>query len=90
MTTRRIFFSARCDDAAERLGGYRLIDPSLDAVWDALVRNPFGLPRVESDWYSARYAVTKPFEALPALVWIIVIETGGDVEIDDVEEYENY
>jgi hypothetical protein len=87
---RGIFFSRRCDAAAEILGGYRRIDEALDAVWDALSRNPYGLPKCECDWFSARYIVTKPYGDAPALVWLIIIEPSGDVIIDHVEEYEDY
>ncbi len=90
MARRAIFFSAQCDECAHRLGGYQRIDPALDAVWDVLIRNPYALPRVESDWYSARYISTKPFRGVPALVWTIEIQENGDVLIDHVEEFEDY
>ena len=90
MDRRAIFFSAQCDECAARLGGYARIDRSLDAVWDTLRRNPYALPRVESDWYSARYVTTIPFNAVPALVWTIEIQSNGDVVIDYVEEFEDY
>jgi hypothetical protein len=88
--SRRIFFSKECDAAALLVGGYERIDCSLDAIWDALLRNPYGFPKIECDWFSARYIVTKPFMDSPALVWIFVIELDGDVIIDNVEEYQNY
>ena len=90
MPRRAIFFSAQCDDCAQRLGGYERIDPSLDTVWEALLRNPYALHKVESDWYSGRYVTTKPFRDVPALLWTIEIQTNGDVVIDHVEEFEGY
>jgi len=87
---RNIFFSMNCDTAAEAVGGYERIDGSLIPILDALERNPYGFPRVESDWFAARYIVTKPFEGAPALVWLFYIEPTGDVVIEHVEEYEDY
>jgi hypothetical protein len=87
---RSIVFSKACDDAAEKIGGYRRIDASLDAIWDPLVRNPYGFPSIQSDWYSARYIVTKPFGQVPALVWVFTIEQGGHVTIEHVELYDGY
>lgn len=48
------------------------------------------LPRVESDWYSARYVETLSFNGVPPLLWTIDIQTNGDVVIDHVEEFEDY
>ncbi len=90
MARRSIFFSAQCDECARRLGGYARIDASLDAVWDTLIRNPYALPKVESDWYSARYVTTIPFNGVAALLWTIEIQPNGDVVIDHVEEFEDY
>ena len=90
MANRAIFFSAQCDACADRLGGYERIDQALDAVWDALHRNPYALPKIESDWYAARYLTTKPFRDVPALLWTIEIQSNGDVVIDHVEIYDDY
>jgi hypothetical protein len=87
---RNIFYSKNCDDAAEFLGGYERIDDSLDAVWDVLCNNPYKLPQCQSDWFNARYVVTLPTGEAPALVWLIVIQSNGDVVIDHVEEHEGY
>ena len=87
---RKIFYSKECDAAAERLGGYERIDVALDTVWDVLRHDPYKLPRCESDWYSARFILTKPSGDAPALVWLILIESGGDIIIDHVEESEGY
>ncbi len=89
MPARRIFFSKECDAAAACLGGYRHVDPSLEATWDGLMRNPYEFDRVECDWFSARYAVTKPVKDLPALCWWFTIE-GGDVTLVHVEEFQGY
>lgn len=87
---RQIFFSAECDAAAALLGGYARIDGSLTvAIYDALRRNPYGFKEVNSDWYSARYIVTKPFRDMPALSWWFRIND-GDVTIEHVEEFEDY
>lgn len=90
MGHRAIFFSAQCDACAEKVGGYRRIDQALDAVWDALLRNPYALNRVESDWYSTRYVETIAFKNVPALLWEFEIQTNGDIVIDHVEEFEEY
>ena len=90
MGRRSIFFSKQCDACAQSLGGYQRIDSSLDAVWDALLRSPHNLPRVETDWYAARYVTTIPFKGSPALLWTFEIQTNGDVVIDHVEEFEGY
>ena len=89
MPPRRIFFSKECDADAAALGGYQRIDPSLEAAWDGLFRNPYEFSRVECDWFSARYVVTKPIKDLPPLCWWFVI-ADGDVTLVHVEEYEGY
>lgn len=83
-------FSLDCNTAAERLGGYEKIDIALDTLWDVLRHDPYKLPRCESDWYSARFVLTKPYADCPALVWLIVIEFDGGIIIDHVEESEGY
>lgn len=91
MPGRRIMFSKQCDEAAERIGGYQAIDEALTVgIYNSLARNPYGFPSVESDWFSARYIVTKPFGNTPALVWIFTIEPTGDVVLEHVEVFENY
>ena len=87
---RNIFFSEKCDASAEAVGGYRLIDASLIPILDALERNPYGFPKIESDWFSSRYIVTNPFEGAPALIWLFFVEPNGDVVIDHVEIDEGY
>jgi len=86
---RKISFSEDCDLAAEKLGGYEVIDPSLEASWDALMRNPYEFPFVESDWFSGRYIVTKPIGSIPPLCWWFLIKA-GDVTIVHVEVYQGY
>lgn len=88
---RNIKFADECSIAAAHLGGFRTIDDALTSgIYDALDRYPWGFPSVESDWYSARYIITKPFKQTCALIWVFVIESNGDVIIKHVEEYENY
>ncbi len=86
---RKIVFSAECDAAAEALGGYVRIDRTLDAAMDGLMRDLYGFPLMESDWYSARIIQTKPLPGIPALVWYFTIR-GRDVVIQYVEEFEGY
>ncbi len=88
---RKIIFADECHLSAAKLGGYEAIDDALTSgIYDALDRYPWGFPSVESDWYSARYIVTKPFRQTCALLWVFVIDSSGDVIIKHVEEYENY
>lgn len=86
---RNVFFSHDCDKAAEVIGGYLRIDKTLDSFWDGLHRNPYGFPKLESDWFSVRYIITKPMPGVPSLVWNFII-SGQDVEIVHVEEFERY
>lgn len=91
MAARRIMFSTQCDDAAIILGGYIAIDEALSSgIYDALTRNPYAFPKVESDWFSARYISTKPFGNTKALVWLFTIDAVGDVVIEYVEVFEAY
>jgi hypothetical protein len=88
---RQICFSPECDLAAETLGGYQKLDPALDAVWDALMRNPFGLNIIETDFtHQERFIVTKRVGACPSLIWLFVIREDQNVEITHVEEFEEY
>lgn len=87
---RSIFHAASCDLAAGALGGYERIDVSLDAVMQGLMVNPYGFPRIESDFYSARYIRTKPIRDLPGLLWLFEIDPNNDVILMHVEEYEPY
>ena len=87
---REIAFSAKCDAAADRMGGYIRIDESLIPIFDALYHDPTGFPRVDVDWCACRFIVTKPFRDVPALLWLFYIEPSGRVVIDHVEEFEGY
>ncbi len=88
---RRILFSAECESAAARIGGFQRIDESLAAgIYDALERNPYGFPLLESDWFTARMIATKPFRSMPALVWLFVIDENKDIVITHVQEFEDY
>jgi hypothetical protein len=88
--SRRIIFSARCDEAASAIGGYESIDCSLDAFWGGLQNDPHGFLSIKTQLYSAKFIVTKPLKNVPPLVWIFTISTNGDVILDHVEIYENY
>ena len=87
---RSILYAPSCDLAAEALGGYVRIDASLDAVMQGLMVNPYAFPRIESDFYSARYIRTKPIRDIPALVWLFEINPNNDVILMHVEQYEDY
>ena len=52
--------------------------------------NPYGFPRIESDFYGARYIRTKPIRNIPALVWLFEIDPNNGVILTHVEEYEQY
>lgn len=86
---RKIVFSPECDRAAKMLGGYEVIDCSLDPIYDALWRNPYGFPLIQSDWYNFRIIVTKPIRSIPALVWTFTVEN-EEVTIRYVEAYETF
>jgi hypothetical protein len=87
---REIVFSSDCDAAAEKLGGYSLIDDALIPIFDALHHKPQGFPKVTLDWDANRYILTKAFGNVPALVWVFYIEVSGRVVIDHVEAFEEY
>lgn len=89
-TGRKIVWSHNCDIAAERLGGYRLIDGPLIAIIDALERNPYAALRVDVDWCSTRYITTEATRDVPALFWMFYIEPNGTVVIDHVEALDEY
>jgi hypothetical protein len=59
---REIVFSGDCDLAADKLGGYEVIDDALIPIFDALSHNPLGFPKVNLDWDSNRYILTKAFK----------------------------
>ena len=76
--------------AADLIGGYELIDSALDTIWDVLRNDPYKLARWESDWFMARWIMTKPFDQVPGLIWLVRIEEGGDIIIEHVEKTEGY
>jgi hypothetical protein len=86
---RKIIFSLACDTSVSRLGGHRALDRALDGILDALARNPYGFTLHESDWFSCRYAITKPIGGLPSLIWYFTIERDS-VTIEDVEPLDEY
>lgn len=87
---RSLVFAASCDLAAKILGGYERIDTSLEVVMQGLMVNPYAFPRIESDFYNARYIRTKPIRDIPSLIWLFQIEPNNDVLFTHVEEYERY
>lgn len=92
MASRRVIsFSKECDQAAERLGGYKRLDKALDAIWDGLNRNPYEFLLIEGDYFSsARVMLTEGTDDCPPLVWIFAIRADRNVEILYVEEQEGY
>ena len=87
---RSVFFSSACDAAAARLGGYERIDLALEAAYQALLVNPYGLPLIESDHYRARYVITIQVGDIPPLVWVFTINDQNDVVITHVERLDSY
>ncbi len=59
---RNIIWSTDFSEQVEKAGGARIVDEALAPILDALMRNPYGFPKVENDWISFRYART---EAIP-------------------------
>ena len=86
----RIIFSPECDAAAAALEGYERIDRSLDAMWEALSRNPEGFDLIDVDEFSTRYVITTKMHGVPALVWLFSIEESGDIIFTHVETYQGY
>jgi len=87
---RQIIFSKDFDLAVEKIGGYRLVDPALETIMDGLRLNPFGFPKIENDWVSFRYAITRSFDHVPPLLVIFQITAKRDVELTHVEVFETY
>jgi hypothetical protein len=85
-----IEFSAKCDAAAELLGGYAQIGDALIPLFDVLRHDPQGCERLGLEWNSNRLFHTNPIGAIPALVWLFYIEIGGKVIVDHVEVFEEY
>lgn len=87
---RQIIFSKSFDEAAEKIGGYRIIDEALETVIDGLRLNPYGFEMYQNDWISFRYAVTESIGMAPSLVFIFQILQNRDVELTHVEIFEDY
>lgn len=87
---RQIIYSKEFDLAVDAIGGYRLVDMALDTIVDGLNLNPYGFDRYENDFVSFRYARTKPFQHVPAMVFYFQILTNKDVELTHVELFEEY
>ena len=83
---RTIVYSPEFEACVAELGGYRVIDPALDAVIDGLRRNPFGFERFESDLFSFRYARTSAVGGTPPLYVIFTIDPDRTVTLVHVEE----
>jgi hypothetical protein len=89
MIGRKIIYE--CDEAAQKIGGYELIDDSLDTILEPLTRNPRGFPSVDCAWGSVRYARTLPIGDCPALIWYFIMDQRDDVilvhvEHDDIDD----
>jgi hypothetical protein len=86
---REIIEAESFKEAVRNLGGYRVIDKSLEPIIEALYRNPYGFMFFQNDWASFRYARTRALESMPPLVVIFTIESNGDVVLQHVEEDQN-
>jgi hypothetical protein len=87
---RRIIYSEEFDEQARALGGIPLVDQALDPITDALQRNPRSFNYLETDWFRIRYAITKPFGNIPALLVYFQIDADDDVIMEWVENYAPY
>ena len=87
---RTVIFSTSCGVAAQRLGGYEKIDVTLEAAYQALMVNPYGFPKIESDLYRARYVITIEVGDIPSLVWLFTINDQNDVVMNHVERLDPY
>ena len=85
MSSRRVIFEDAFGVAAERFGGYIVIDEVLDPIVDALYRNPFAFKIIENNWFRCRYAITKPLGNIPALCVFFKIDDDGHVFLCDLE-----
>ena len=66
------------------------MDIAIDTIIDALRRNPFGFLKVENDFFSFRYAITKSIDHMPPLIVTFLILSNGDVTLEHVEEHIEY
>ena len=89
MATHAVRFDVACDQAAENLGGYEMIDDSLAPFLNGLHHNPQGFRIVDAFWGRVRCIPTIAIGDLPALIWYFVIEAKGDVLITQVERYDD-
>jgi hypothetical protein len=87
MALHSVRWELSCELAAEALGGYEEIDKAIFIYLEALERNPYAFPKVDTDWGSTRYVRTKPYGSTPELLWYFLIEANGDVAIVYVEKF---
>jgi hypothetical protein len=85
MMGRKIIYDPECDAAAERLGGYERIDPSLDTILEPLTRDPKGYDLVQCAWGSVRVARTLPRQGCPPLIWYFLLDENDDIILVNVE-----
>jgi len=62
----------------------------MEPILDALYRNPWGFECIENDWVRVRFAITKPTEAVPALIIVFRIDPDNHVILLHAEESETY
>jgi hypothetical protein len=71
---RSIITTAEFDQQVEQLGGARAIDEVLGPLMEALVGDPYGFEKFETDGYSFRWLTTKETVWTPALYVIFIID----------------
>jgi hypothetical protein len=87
---RSVIYDRSFDAAIEELGGYKLLDPVIDAVVNGISNNPYAFSKFENDFLSFRYAVTEAAENFPSLVIVFRIEKDGSVCLEYIEENFSY
>lgn len=84
---RNIIWGHEFTQQVEKAGGARVVDEALAPIIDALMRNPYGFPKIETDYTSFRYART---EAVPGvlgpLTVVFVLDENKDVMLEWYDE----
>ena len=89
MSSRIVIYEDSFGVAAERFGGYVVIDEVLNPLVDALYKNPFAFKILETNWFRCRYAITKPLGNIPALCVLFKIDEDGNVFLYDLEQLDD-
>lgn len=88
--SRQVIFDPDFEKTVEDLGGYKVVDVSLDTIIDALERDPYGFNKIENDLTSARYAIVDPIEQCPRILVMFSIDDERNVVLTHVEIHESY